>query len=608
MAIKKLKKKNGIRNNEYYNTQSIFDDLYSKAKQKYNFKNLLNIITSYNNVLLAYRNIKKNKGSKTKGTNKSNIIDVGKTEPDKLVKYVKDRLANFKPHSIRRVEIEKDNGTMRPLGIPTIEDRLIQQCIKQVLEPICEAYFHKHSYGFRPNRSTHHAIARVMQLTNRHDFKFVIDIDIKGFFDNVNQSKLIKQLWSIGIKDKNLLCIISKMLKAEIKGLGIPGKGVPQGGILSPLLSNVVLNELDWWISSQWETYITHTKYKQEYNKYRVMDNTNLKKVFIVRYADDVRLFCKDYKTAEKIFNATKNWLKERLSLEINSQKSKIVNLNKKYSEFLGIRMKLRKKGNKYVIKSYLTKKSVEKCTKNLKAKIKEIQKKKTANEILKYNASIIGIQNYYKVAVGVSIDFRKIAFNVSKSLKCRCKSIFEKKGDKSKAYKKFYKGYSGKVDYICGIALFPISYIKNEVAKSFIQGKCDYTITGREKIHTGLKSVDMDILQYIMKNSILTKSSEYNDNRVSLYVGQQGKCYVTDGKLMIGKMEVHHKKPKSQNGSDEYKNLVFVTSNIHKLIHATDDLTISKYLGELTESKINYARLNKLRRLVGNYKLSENK
>ena len=117
-----------------------------------------------------------------------------------------------------------------------------------------------------------------------------------------------------------------------------------------------------------------------------------------------------------------------------------------------------------------------------------------------------------------------------------------------------------------------------------------------------------MDILQYIMKNSILTKSSEYNDNRVSLYVGQQGKCYVTDGKLMIGKMEVHHKKPKSQNGSDEYKNLVFVTSNIHKLIHATDDLTISKYLGELTESKINYARLNKLRRLVGNYKLSENK
>ena len=324
MAIKKLKKKNGIRNNEYYNTQSIFDDLYSKAKQKYNFKNLLNIITSYNNVLLAYRNIKKNKGSKTKGTNKSNIIDVGKTEPDKLVKYVKDRLANFKPHSIRRVEIEKDNGTMRPLGIPTIEDRLIQQCIKQVLEPICEAYFHKHSYGFRPNRSTHHAIARVMQLTNRHDFKFVIDIDIKGFFDNVNQSKLIKQLWSIGIKDKNLLCIISKMLKAEIKGLGIPGKGVPQGGILSPLLSNVVLNELDWWISSQWETYITHTKYKQEYNKYRVMDNTNLKKVFIVRYADDVRLFCKDYKTAEKIFNATKNWLKERLSLEIILRNQKL--------------------------------------------------------------------------------------------------------------------------------------------------------------------------------------------------------------------------------------------------------------------------------------------
>lgn len=134
-----------------------------------------------------------------------------------------------------------------------MEDRLIQQCIYQILEPICEAKFYAHSYGFRPNRSSHHAVSRAMYLINKHKLHYVVNVDIKGFFDNVDHGKLLKQLWTIGIQDKNLLCIISKMLKAEVENIGITYKGTPQGGILSPLLANVVLNELDWWIYSQWE-------------------------------------------------------------------------------------------------------------------------------------------------------------------------------------------------------------------------------------------------------------------------------------------------------------------------------------------------------------------
>lgn len=179
----KLKKKQKLRNNEYYDIQAMYDELYDKSTKNHCFKNLVDLITNEQNIMLAYRNIKKNKGSKTKGTNKSTIIDLGKSEPEKLINYVNNRLRNYYPQSVRRVEIPKPNGKTRPLGIPTIEDRLIQQCIKQVLEPICEAKFHKHSYGFRPNRSTHHAMARMMKLTNRHDFQFVVDIDIKGFFD-----------------------------------------------------------------------------------------------------------------------------------------------------------------------------------------------------------------------------------------------------------------------------------------------------------------------------------------------------------------------------------------------------------------------------------------
>lgn len=193
---------------------------------------------------------------------------MGEKQPEELIAYVRKRLQNFHPHTVRRVEIPKPDGRMRPLGIPTMEDRIVQQCIKQVLEPICEAKFYKHSYGFRPNRSAHHAVARAMFLVNISKYRYVVDVDIKGFFDNVNHGKLLKQLWTLGIRDKQLLCVLSKMLKAPIRGEGIPQKGVPQGGILSPLLANVVLNELDWWIASQWETFPTRTKYSREVVKY----------------------------------------------------------------------------------------------------------------------------------------------------------------------------------------------------------------------------------------------------------------------------------------------------------------------------------------------------
>jgi RNA-directed DNA polymerase len=609
----KLEKRQLLRNNEYYTMQSIFDNLYKQSCNKVKFTDLMQFIISKNNILLAYRNIKKNKGSTTVGTDNLDISYFKEMETEKFARRIQNKLANYMPKSVRRVEIPKHKGSVetRPLGIPCIEDRLIQQCIKQVLEPICEAKFHKHSYGFRPNRSTENAIARSMSLMNMNKLHYVVDIDIKGFFDNVNHSKLKKQIWNLGIQDKNLISIIGKILKSEIQDIGIPSKGTPQGGIISPLLSNIVLNELDWWISSQWETFETKHNYARRRkdrddksdvsNKYRALKSSNLKETYLVRYADDFKIFCRDHKTAQKIYNATRLWLKERLDLDISPNKSKITNLRKNYTEFLGFKLMVKPKNGKRVCQSRMCDKAKKNAINKLKEQIKKIQKQGgNSNEVLRLNSMILGSHNYYGSATNVSLDFSEINFLVTKTLEIRLRGWISHKPEFSETYKRLYGNYNGKIRTVNNITIFPIYGCKNKPPMNFSQEICNYTKLGREKIHKNLRGYK-HLVDYLLRTTNGNNTAEFDDNKISLIAGQQGKCYITGLDLEIGNMECHHKKQKCDGGNDEYKNLVWICRQAHKLIHCTKLETINRYLGLLSLDEKGLKRVNSLRKLVGN-------
>ena len=230
MQRKNLLKKSSIRNAEYYNMIHVQDRLYAESAKGNVFTDLISIIYSDANIKMAYRNLKNNDGSNTPGVDGLTFENLNDLSEERLITKVQGKILNYQPKAVRRVYIKKPNGKMRPLGIPTVIDRIVQQSILQVLEPICEAKFYDKSYGFRPNRSTKNAVAMCYKYAQKDGFHYVVDVDIKGFFDNVNHGKLLKQIWTLGIQDKNLLSLIRKMLRAPIEDKGersVPDKGTP---------------------------------------------------------------------------------------------------------------------------------------------------------------------------------------------------------------------------------------------------------------------------------------------------------------------------------------------------------------------------------------------
>lgn len=608
-GIQTILKKAKLRYNEYYEMQEIYDRLYADSKNGNNFYKLIEMIGAEENIRLAYRRLKTNKGSKTAGTDGLTIKDIWNITDSELIAKIRNMLSYYQPNPVRRVWIPKNNSAeKRPLGIPTIWDRLFQQCIVQVLEPICEAKFHNHSYGFRPNRSAHHAVSRVVSLINLGKHYYCVDIDIKGFFDNVSHGKLLRQMWALGIRDKRLISIIGRLLKSEIVGEGIPHCGTPQGGIISPLLSNIVLNELDWWVSNQWETYNAKRFVgKGSFHPY-ARKYTNLKDGFIVRYADDFKIMCRNYVDAQRYYHATVSFLKERLGLEINHKKSKVVNLKRNSSDFLGFKIKVIEKQSSrygYVAKTDMNDKAIQSAKETLKSKVKKIQSKPDSRNVTNYNLAVLGIQNYYKIATNIYNNLTVIRYALLKTTRIRLKSCFKviRYQDTTNGFKNLVKGIlpNTQIYQVMNTPLLPITGKNHYSPRNFSQDTCDYTRTGRDKIHKNLTCIPRDVLRQVRQSYSQNRTIEYNDNRLSRYIAQYGKCHVTKQILGMDRIHCHHITPIKLGGDDGYHNLVIVDWDIHKLIHATNPVKIRELLELIKLSGTQLEKLNNLRNYAGN-------
>ncbi len=377
---------------------------------------LLEKILSNDNLNQAFKKVKSNKGAGgVDGMKVDELLSFLKNNGKQLKQQIME--GKYKPNPVRRVEIPKETkGEFRKLGVPTVVDRVFQQAITQVLSPIYEKQFSENSYGFRPCRSAHDALKQCQ--TNVNDgYVYVVDMDLEKFFDTVCQSKLIEVL-SRTIKDGRVISLIHKYLNAGVISRGVFEKtevGMPQGGPLSPLLSNIMLNELD--------KELTHRGHR------------------FVRYADDCMIFCKSRKSAERTLENIIPFIEGKLFLKVNRSKTSVEHISR--VKYLGYSF-YRYRGK---CRFRVHPKSIVK----MKNKIRELTNRSNGwgNEYraLKLTQYIRGWVNYFGMA-----DMKKLLQTTDEWLRHKIRAIYWKQWKKVKTkYKELKKlGVENEKAWIC--------------------------------------------------------------------------------------------------------------------------------------------------------------
>jgi len=416
------------------------------SRQGCTFHNLYQLLEMPVWISKALDNVLKNKGNQTAGIDKQTSENYSTQEQKKqLIQEIVDELRNkrYKPLPVRRTYIKKSNGKQRPLGIPTIKDRVVQEAIRMILEPIYEAKFYAHSYGFRPERNTHHAMSRIHYLTAnpRIGYNWIIEGDISDCFGTIKHSILMRIIRRT-IKDRKILYLIRSMLKAgylENRTHYKTTQGTPQGGVISPLLANIYLNELDQYVYQQYDKLPYHKRRKR---KKQIPPTPRT----IVRYADDfVVLVRGSLKEAQKIKENLSRFLSEELHMNLSQEKTLITHIDQGF-DFLGFNVRRfqdrrQMDKNRYVVHIKPSKKSIEK----LKHKIRKLKKLIQNGTDLKYiitrtNQILRGWGYYFRIGP-VKQQFNKLDWWI---WNLYFKALYKRhKGRKYRSWRKHFLEYT---------------------------------------------------------------------------------------------------------------------------------------------------------------------
>lgn len=408
------------------------DFLYQKSHAGASFTGLLEAMVHEVTIVTAIHNIKSNHGSKTAGVDKMRIDRYLQMPKQELIALIQNNVKHYKPKPARRVYIPKSNGKQRPLGIPSMLDRIIQECTRIILEPICEAKFYPHSYGFRPYRAQKHAIRDIVNVINASAKSpdqpvWAVEGDIKGCFDNIDHRLLLRKLWRIGVHDKRVLIIISQMLKAGYVESDLFHKteaGTPQGGILSPLLSNVYLNDFDWYVGRMYME--PHRQCKHKCNDTRRLKWAGVTPKYNFRFADDWVILTSTQEEAIRLKTVMTKYFTHRMKLELSQEKTYVTDLRTDGIHFLGFVVKAARKrktpdpktwSQLLVGKPYPDIQRLTKKIQGIEERIREIgtagNPKLQVVQITRVNEAIMGLAQYYQTSI-CSLAFNAIDTRVN--------------------------------------------------------------------------------------------------------------------------------------------------------------------------------------------------
>lgn len=339
-------------------------------------------------------------------------------------------------------------------------------------------------------------------------------------------------------------------------------------------------------------------------------EHTGIKEMYIVRYADDFRIFCRTKTDAEATLVTVTKWLEKRLRLEVSEEKTRIVNVKRRYSDFLGFKIKVHQKSVKYVVKSHIADKKLKQVKADLVEQAKNVASPRCGRtekiEVALYNQKVMGIHNYFQIATNVSIDCGKVNFAVMRTLTNRLGtqkgSRLVKSGRRLTDAEKERYGKSAMLRYVAGCdePIYPIGYVQHRNPMARKRSINSYTAEGRAEIHNDLR-INTHLMRQMMQQPLWNRTAEFADNRISLFSAQWGKCAITGKDFQtLEDIHCHHKLPKAKGGKDEYSNLVLILPMVHKLVHATQKTTIDLYLASLNLDANQLAKLNRLRTTAG--------